>query len=444
MELNWICKSLTVLLILFFSKTIFAQVVKVEIKETSGKWELIRGGEPYYIKGVGGQDYLDEAVTMGANSIRTWSLENAKKYLDEAHKRGLTVMMGLWVQQERHGFDYNNEVAVKKQLDYFTQKVKELKDHPALLLWGVGNEVDLFYTNTKVWYAVQDIAKMIHEIDPNHPTCTVTAGLDSSEVSLIKERAPDIDIYGINTYGDLEKAVDKIATYGWDKPYIIAEWGPNGHWEVEKRFWGAPIEQNSSDKAASYKKRYAKIASDKTQCIGSYIFLWGAKQETTATWYGVFSERGERTQVIDVMHAFWQDKPAKNKSPIFHKYELSKNDTVVRDFLLVAGELYHLKVDFTDPDNDRIKYRYTILQESTDIKAGGDAESAPPAIPGLIRKRGRNQMSFKAPSQEGAYRIFIYADDRKNNVGYLNIPIYIKPSDKEPFIKLKKRELTIN
>ena len=66
------------------------------------------------------------------------------------------------------------------------------------MMWSIGNEVDLFYSNTKVWDVVQDIAEMIHEVDPNHPTNTVTAGLDAKELELIMDRAPDIDIYGIN------------------------------------------------------------------------------------------------------------------------------------------------------------------------------------------------------------------------------------------------------
>ena len=109
--------------------------------------------------------------------------------------------------------------------------VKKYKDHPALLMWSIGNEVDLFYSNTKVW-DVADIAAMIHEVDPNHPTNTVTAGLDPKDV-LIMNRAPDIDIYGINTYG-MSIIRENIRAAGWDKPYIISEWGPNGHWEVLK------------------------------------------------------------------------------------------------------------------------------------------------------------------------------------------------------------------
>lgn len=119
-------------------------------------------------------------IAIGANSFRTWGVDNAKQVLDEAHKRGLTVMLGLWLQHERHGFDYDNKMKVKQQLDYFKTVINQYKDHPALLLWGIGNELDLDYTNPNVWYAVQDIAKYAHQVDPNHPTSTVTARLTDS------------------------------------------------------------------------------------------------------------------------------------------------------------------------------------------------------------------------------------------------------------------------
>ena len=256
--------SLSVFFLLAFSSSFFSQALKVEIRQTiSGDWQLVRDGKPYYIKGAGGDSHLDKLVSIGGNSIRTWSTDNAKEVLDAAQAKGLTVMMGLWVQHERHGFDYNDAEKVANQLEGFKKVVAELKDHPALLLWGVGNEVDLEYKNTSVWDAINQIAQMIHLTDPNHPTCTVTAGLDKEEVRLIIEKAPAIDIYGINTYGDLGNVKATIREAGWKGPYIISEWGPNGHWEVKKTKWGAPVEQNSTEKANSYAQRYTEyIAGD--------------------------------------------------------------------------------------------------------------------------------------------------------------------------------------
>ena len=237
------------IIVLFFVLLTDAQVIPVTIVQEDGQWNLKREGSTYYIKGGGGQTHLDKLVEIGGNSIRTWGTESAQEVLDEAHKRGLTVMLGLWVQHERHGFDYSDPIAVKKQLEGFRSEVLKYKDHPALLLWGVGNEVDLEYSNTAVWDAVQDIAAMVHELDPNHPTSTVTAGLDKSEVELIMSKAPDIDIYGINTYGDIGGVRKDLRLFGWDGAYMITEWGVNGHWECPKTNFGMPIEQTSHEKA---------------------------------------------------------------------------------------------------------------------------------------------------------------------------------------------------
>ncbi len=42
----------------------------------------------------------------------------------------------------------------------------EYKDHPALMIWSIGNELNHGATNPKVWDAVNEISEMIHEIDP--------------------------------------------------------------------------------------------------------------------------------------------------------------------------------------------------------------------------------------------------------------------------------------
>jgi len=152
-------------------------LIDIEFEEMS-QWQLLRNGNPYYIIGAGGETHLNELVEIGGNSIRTWGSENAQTVLDEAHKLGLTVLLGLWVQHERHGFDYNDTLAVAKQLASFKVTIDQFKNHPALLMWGIGNEVNLSYTNPKVWNAIQDIAKYAHQSDPNHPTTTVTAGLN--------------------------------------------------------------------------------------------------------------------------------------------------------------------------------------------------------------------------------------------------------------------------
>ena len=403
-----------------------AQPVKVSVVQENGKWQLIRNDKPYYIKGAGGQTFLDEVVQTGGNSIRTWGLDDAETILDEAQKRGLTVMLGLWVQHERHGFDYNNEAKVKTQLEAFKKAVLKYKDHPALLLWGVGNEVDLNYSNTKVWDAIQDIAKMIHETDPNHPTSTVTAGLDSMEVQLIKKKAPDIDIYGINTYGDLGNVKKNLRNFGWNGPYMITEWGPNGHWEVQKTQWGAAIEQTSNEKAVSYYNRYTQfIQGDGDYCVGSYVFLWGFKQEYTATWYGMFSKDGKATETVDAVEHAWTGIPPKNPCPQLLTISINSLDAS-GNINLKASDMNEAFAEIRYEGNEKLSYNWEILKESDDKKEGGDAEKEAEAIGGLIKGNGKSTVSFRAPAAKGAYRLFVTVGF-KGKTAYANIPFYVTP-----------------
>lgn len=423
-----------------------AQPVHVEVKmNAQGEYRFYRDGSEYYVKGGGGSEQWDELARIGGNSVRTWSTDNAKEVLDKAHALGLTVMMGLWMQHERHGFDYDDKPKVQAQLEYFRKIVMEIKDHPALLYWGVGNEVDLFYTNTNVWKAVNDVAKMIHEVDPHHPTSTVTAGLDPAEVKLIMQDAPEIDIYSINTYGDISSVKKNLANYGWTGPYLITEWGPNGHWEVAKTRWGAPIEQTSAEKAVSYKERYQnEILAASKNCMGSYVFLWGFKQETTSTWYGLFTRDGLRSEPIDALERFWSGKEPINKAPHLTSLLIDGKEAT-SSIMLTADKRYNAACVVTDPENDKLKARWQIVPESTDIKAGGDAETAPIPVSGLFKDKSSGGATFRAPRSEGAYRLFFEVTDGNGHCAYGNIPFYVVPpaAGEEParFVKFKQLEM---
>jgi Glycosyl hydrolases family 2, TIM barrel domain len=405
-----------------------AQAVHTEVRmDANGQFRLYRNGEAYYVKGGGGSDNWDQLAQLGGNSVRTWSSDNALEVLDKAHSLGLTVMMGLWMQHERHGFDYDDSEKVKVQLDYFTKVVKEIKDHPALLLWGIGNEVDLFYTNTNVWKAINDVAVMIHEQDPHHPTCTVTAGLDQAEVQLINKDAPAIDIYGINTYGDISNVRKTLRGYGWNKGYLITEWGTTGHWEVAKTKWGAPIEPTSAEKAVFFAQRYAEdILGDAQYCMGSYAFLWGHKQETTSTWYGLFSPEGDRSESVDQLEMQWNKTPIKNHCP--HLLDLKINGQNASASIIVRSDSLCLATaQVQDADGDALKGHWMIVPESTDIKSGGDAENAPEPLFGLLKKKSLQSARFRAPKAEGAYRLFYVVKDGHRHYAYGNIPFYVVP-----------------
>ena len=284
---------------------------KVVLKKEAAGYQLYLNGEPFYILGAGLEGgSIEELAAHGGNAMRTWRTDNhfrtGQEVLDEAQKHGIMVCMGLEIGRERHGFDYDDSLAVQAQFEYAKGEVMKYKDHPALLAWGLGNELNLRYTNPKVWDAVNSISEMIHEIDPNHPTTTMLAGAQKEVVDVVMERCPDLDFLSFQLYGDIVNLPRYIEESGYDGAFVVSEWGATGHWEVARTDWGRPIEQTSHEKALAYQERYEKvIASNPEQCIGSFVFLWGQKQERTPTWYGLFLESGENTESIDVMQYVW-------------------------------------------------------------------------------------------------------------------------------------------
>jgi hypothetical protein len=403
---------------------------KVTLINTDGKFQLFVDGKPFYIKGAGLEfgDIASVAKHSG-NSFRTWRTENGQKsgkeILDEAHKNGLMVTMGIEVERERHGFDYNDSIAVKKQLERIKGEVMALKDHPALLIWGIGNELNLHYSNPKVWDAVNDISKMIHEVDPNHLTTTMLAGISKKEIDLIKERCSDIDILSVQMYGDLPNLPKLIREFGWEGAYMVTEWGATGHWEVPKTFWGAPIEENSTIKAANYLKRYkGGIEADSLQCIGSYVFLWGNKQERTPTWYGVYLEDGKETESVDVMHFVWNNKWPENRTPQIVSYTIN-GKTAYENVMTEVGKSYTASLKIMDFENDPIKYTWEILLESVELSDGGDLEARPKSIEIEVVSEKDGEITFKAPAA-GNYRLFVYADDGHGHAATANIPFMVK------------------
>ena len=406
--------------------------VKVEIRKTDGRYQLYVDHKPFYIKGagveLGSQEKLKE---HGGNSLRTWSTDNGrdtgKQVLDRALSNGLYVAMGLDVDHERRGFDYDNTNAVARQFELLKSQVLEYRNHPALLLWVVGNELN-FEKNPNVWDAVNDLSRMIHELDPNHPTTTTLAGFKQETVNLVKSRALDLDFISFQMYCDIINLPKYLREAAWDKPYIVTEWGATGHWECGKTAWNAPIENDSTTKADLYQMRFDKvIRPDQTLCLGSYVFFWGQKQERTPTWYGMFLESGEETAAVDVMHYVWNGSWPANRSPRLEGVWLD-GKTASQNVRLRPGQSCRARVAATDPDQDVLTFKWEIMLESTSRNVGGDRESKPAAVPDLIADPSRGETSVQAPSKPGAYRLFAYVFDRKGHAAHANIPFFVEAS----------------
>lgn len=401
--------------------------IKVEIVPSGDGYQLLRGGEPYEIKGAGLDD--GDIVTFaahGGNSIRNWGTENAASVLDAALANGVTVALCLGVHAERTDFDYDDKKAVAKQLKRLRKEVLKYRDHPALLAWIIGNELNFDYTNPRVYDAVNDISKMIHELDPNHPTTTTVAGLGKNVLEDMISRAPDLDIFSFQAYGQLALLPEFIPAGGVGKPLWITEWGAIGHWEVPKTTWGAAIEMTSTEKAKVYLEGPGNFIEPLgKQVIGNYAFLWGQKQEKTSTWFGMFTETGEETEVVDVMHLHWNGEWPANRSPSLRAIHLD-GKTAAQNIMLEPAETYEATVEADDPDGDSLTYYWELKPESTDQQVGGDFEKSIRNLKRAVADPVAVSTSLTAPKKPGAYRLFVYVYDGNNNAAHANIPFYVK------------------
>ena len=408
---------------LFFDQATFAAAIPVELRQTEGGWQLLRNGEPYLIRGAGGSGSLERLAAAGANSVRTWSVDGAEEILDEAHELGMTVTVGIWLGHERHGFDYHDPSQVEAQLQQAREAVLKYRDHPALLLWGLGNEMEGFESGDDpvIWAAVNDIAAMVKELDPNHPTMTVTAEIGGGRVESLHKNSPEIDIHGINSYGGAPTVAERLREGGGTKPYVITEFGPVGPWEMPTTDWGAPYEQTSTQKADFYARSYQQaIVEADGQALGSYAFLWGTKMEGTATWFGMTLNDGAKLGALDVMTEIWSGEAPPDLSPTIEPLVLDGPAA------LEPGAVFESSVDVADPEDEDVVLKWVLRPESGEYLTGGDFRPLLPDIDGAVVEAAGNKATIQMPEEPGPYRLFAYAHDPAGNAAVANIPLLVK------------------
>lgn len=419
---------LTAALVLWPAATC-AAAIPVELRQTGQGWQLLRGGAPYFIRGTGGDAALEQLAAAGANSVRTWGADDIGATLDAAHALGLSVTVGIWLGHERHGFDYDDATQLREQLERARQTVLRYKDHPAVLLWGIGNEMEGLESgdNPAIWAAVNDVAAMVKQLDPAHPTMTVTAEISGGRIEGVQKRCPAIDIHGINTYGGASSLAERYRASGATKPYVFTEFGPPGSWEVPVNDWGAPFEPTSTEKAALYRLGYEQgVLGAPGLALGSYAFIWGFKMEATATWFGMFLDDGARLGAVDTMTELWSGTPPKNRVPTVEPLVIEGESRVD------PGATVRVRAIIADPEKDALRVRWALRRESGDYITGGDYRPMLPEMQGAVLEGGTDGARVRMPDEPGPYRLFLYAYDTAGGAATANVPLLVKGEVRTP------------
>lgn len=420
---------------LFFLITLAPALLKAEegakIVEKNGKFELVVDGLKTYIKGVGGTNKIDLAAQNGANAFRTWggNVESVKKNIELAKANHMYIMQGIGLTKDRKA--YYDEAYKNKLSEEVRLLAETFKDDPNILIWGIGNEIDHEEKANigAAWKFVDELAQIIKSIDKRHLVSTVIThnprALDS-----IAQYTSHLDLVGINSYGGIGGLAEIVSKSKYKGAYMVTEWGPTGFWETAKTSWKAPIEQTSEEKRVVYENRYNNFILGSDRCLGSFVFLWGQKEERTPTWFSMFVEnnvpglplKGEKTPMVEAMERVWKGTELKQTAPVIAKMTIN-GKTAVESPTVFAGQAFSGEVAVTDKENDRLTFVWEILKEATVLGSGGSYEPRPDRV-GEVATTSSNAFQ-NSVAEPGNYRLYVYVLDNTGFVSTANVPFQI-------------------
>ena len=394
-----------------------AHAGQVEVKGS----QILVDGKPFIPNGAAAEDRLADLKALGATVVRTYGQEPGA-ILDAAQRAGLKVIAGFWLGHPRRGFDYGNRRAVEAQLEDLRHMVERYRNHPALLMWGIGNEVEVDLSPAEamaVWPAIEEAARLAKSLDGQHPVMAALAEVGEGKAGTLKHLAPSVDVLGINGYGEgLMSAVARARAQGWTGPIVLAEIGPQGHWDAPRTAWGAPLEPTSTEKADRM-RRY--LAAARKAGVGAIPLLWGHKQEVTPTWYSLLLPSGEWTGTVEVMAEAWGGHPPgpAAAAPRIRALAFAGPD------VLAPGETRRVTLKASDPDGVPLDVSWQVMAESTVRSVGGDPEPVPPSFPEAVRQASASEARI-GPLPAGRYRVFATVRDGRGAAATANLPFEVR------------------
>lgn len=405
---------------------------EVRLVGHEGNWTLLRDGKPYFIQGAGGGADKTLLRNIGGNSFRTWGAGDIEEQLETAKANGLTVMCGFWLGHAEHGFDYTNASALEETRRDVLATVRKVKDHPNLLCWALGNEMEMNNPHRpEMWRFINSLAREVKAIDPNHPVTTVVAEIPDQTLSDFKTYCTDIDFFGINSYGGAASLGERWRKAEMKKPYVITEYGARGSWEGPKNAWGLALEPTSTEKGGQFAAAYAgSIAPERGKnCLGSYAFTWGWKVESTPTWHGMLLPDLTRLASVEAVQTAWGSVKVANRCPTTGEVVVSADD------LSSAETLVEASLSASDVDGDRLTYRWELVSDTGDYDTIGTGLPVPDGWEGAIVKgQGTPRVSVRLPGG-GTYLLYCYVFDGKGNAAYANRPIRAQGAEPKRVLK---------
>jgi hypothetical protein len=398
--------------------------------------------ETFQIKGVCGDSDLERLAKLGVNTVRGYTIPDSRamrKKLDQADRLGLKVIVSEWMPH--HGENKNKEGVVWK-FDYeaqgdkmvsdFMKKVEGIGDHPALLMWGLGNEVHLDEPYLRV---ANRMSEEIHKRFPHHITSLTMVNAKPEHIEAVKKFAPDIDVLGIQSYssGAVRGAIKKTGEL-WGKPFYMSEFNANGPWNMKKTGWDVPLDEPVTKKVGDLMDCYAAIDASPL-CLGSTAFVWGHfKVDDRPTYFSLLLDpdpegttgdqsfgRMLMTPQADAMVEHFTGQPVRgNRAPALSKLEFEGG---ARSRSAQPGEKMPLDLAAGDADGDRVDFVTWILKSKVRKTT---------SVAGPLRQPSGEEAVVEAPQAPGEYLVMVYAIDNKGGGSASVLPFQVVDPAAEP------------
>eukprot|EP00933_Yihiella_yeosuensis_P071532 TRINITY_DN79733_c0_g1_i1.p1 TRINITY_DN79733_c0_g1~~TRINITY_DN79733_c0_g1_i1.p1 ORF type:complete len:945 (-),score=167.42 TRINITY_DN79733_c0_g1_i1:350-3184(-) len=199
---------------------------------------------------------------MGINAVRTYEPITDRDVLDALWEKGIWVVNSVY----NYGADPVSNVV---------GRVNAVKDHPAILMWSIGNEWNYngLYVGMEFWDVVgriQEVARTIRQHDTEHPIASIFGEL--SMLDQADERLGDIDVWGINAYRGISLG-DMFNVYASrsSKPMFLGEYGADAYNAITK----AEDQRSQADATRTLTEEIVENsvrAHANGVCMGGFVF----------------------------------------------------------------------------------------------------------------------------------------------------------------------------
>lgn len=404
---------------------------RVWISKTNKGYQLMRNGQPFFIKGAAGYDKCHELAASGGNTLMCWDTARLQSALDSAAQTGVAIIAGIYLPPVSEEAFYADSFLVQQYLVSYQHFVERFRAHPALLAWSLGNELDFaFSVGTPPFYAVyRHFLEMLHRTDSSHPVCTTVINAGKKNILSLQWRFPELDFIGINTYDRLKgfrKDMQFLHTF-WNGPYFISEWAPQGPWEAEFTSWGAPVEKNSSQKAVDYARYYREFMPLEDSCfLGSLAFFWGSRQEYTYTWFSIIDDNGYSTEIREALEDVWRDTSTVHQAPGLGDLRIDSFTHGDHNIFLDNGSWHTAYIEVHGHSEPGVRYSWQITREDW-TTWGQTWQGFRPPLPekNLITDTTAASIRFQAPLPEGPYRLYVSVYSAGGYCATANAPVYV-------------------